>query len=46
MIERNAKQAEVPDVCTVLLNERGTAPGMLFKKEGKYLFRYRAYRMR
>jgi nicotinamide-nucleotide amidase len=34
MIERNIKQAEVPDVCTVLLNERGTAPGMLFKKEG------------
>lgn len=33
MIERNAKQAEVPDVCTVLLNQRGTAPGMLFKKE-------------
>jgi len=35
MIERNAKQAEVPDVCTVLRNERGTAPGMLFKKEDK-----------
>ena len=35
MIERNTKQAEVPDVCTVLKNERGTAPGMLFKKEGK-----------
>ncbi|MES2003571.1 MAG: competence/damage-inducible protein A [Bacteroidota bacterium] len=34
MIERNAKQAEVPDVCEVLLNERGTAPGMLFKKRG------------
>jgi nicotinamide-nucleotide amidase len=35
MIERNIKQAEVPDVCTVLLNERGTAPGMLFEKDGK-----------
>jgi nicotinamide-nucleotide amidase len=35
MTERNAKQAEVPDVCTVLKNERGTAPGMLFKKDGK-----------
>ena len=35
MIERNAKQAEVPDNCTVLLNERGTAPGMLFKRDGK-----------
>jgi nicotinamide-nucleotide amidase len=35
MLERNLKQAEVPDVCTVLHNARGTAPGMLFKKEGK-----------
>ncbi|HQV54198.1 MAG TPA: nicotinamide-nucleotide amidohydrolase family protein [Chitinophagaceae bacterium] len=30
MLERNMKQAEVPDVCTVLHNKRGTAPGMLF----------------
>lgn len=30
MLERNLKQAEVPDVCTVLHNARGTAPGMLF----------------
>ena len=35
IIDRNLKQAEVPDVCTVLQNKRGTAPGMLFKKEGK-----------
>lgn len=35
MIERNAKQAEVPDVCTVLMNARGTAPGMLFRKDGR-----------
>ncbi|MBG9377759.1 CinA family nicotinamide mononucleotide deamidase-related protein [Panacibacter sp. DH6] len=35
MLERNKKQAEVPDVCTVLKNERGTAPGMLFEKDGK-----------
>ena len=35
MIERNLKQAEVPDVCTVLPNKRGTAPGMLFNKAGK-----------
>jgi nicotinamide-nucleotide amidase len=34
MIERNRKQAEVPDTCTVLKNARGTAPGMLFKKDG------------
>jgi nicotinamide-nucleotide amidase len=32
---RNIKQAEVPDVCTVLQNKRGTAPGMLFNKAGK-----------
>ncbi len=32
MIERNAKQAEVPDVCKVLHNRRGTAPGMWFEK--------------
>jgi nicotinamide-nucleotide amidase len=32
LLERNMKQAEVPDVCTVLHNARGTAPGMLFKK--------------
>src|SRR6185503_18143297 len=35
MLERNLKQAEVPDTCTVLHNARGTAPGMLFKKNGK-----------
>ncbi|MCY7360546.1 MAG: competence/damage-inducible protein A, partial [Ignavibacteria bacterium] len=37
MIERNAKQAEVPDNCTVLKNEKGTAPGMLFKMEKKII---------
>ncbi len=35
MLEVNVKQAEVPDVCTVLRNEKGTAPGMLFEKNGK-----------
>ena len=35
MLERNLKQAEVPNVCTVLMNERGTAPGMWFEKKGK-----------
>lgn len=34
MIERNRKQAEVPDVCEVLFNKTGTAPGMLFEKNG------------
>ena len=35
MLERNLKQAEVPDVCTILHNSRGTAPGMLFRKDGR-----------
>jgi nicotinamide-nucleotide amidase len=35
MLERNLKQAEVPDNCMVLMNERGTAPGMWFEKDNK-----------
>src|SRR5436190_11886770 len=35
LLERNRKQAEVPDTCTVLMNEKGTAPGMWFRKDGK-----------
>src|SRR5437762_11959812 len=35
LLERTLKQAEVPDVCTVVMNERGTAPGMWFEKEKK-----------
>ena len=31
--EVNLKQAEVPDVCEVIQNKRGSAPGMLFRKE-------------
>jgi len=38
MIDRNRKQAEVPDVCTVLRNDVGTAPGMMFEKNGKLFF--------
>ena len=34
-LDRNLKQAEVPDVCTVLHNANGTAPGMWFEKDGK-----------
>ncbi len=33
--ERNIRQAEVPDSCTVIPNKRGTAPGMWFEKDGK-----------
>jgi nicotinamide-nucleotide amidase len=35
MLEVNLKQAEVPDVCTVLHNARGTAPGMWFETNSK-----------
>lgn len=35
LLERNIKQAEVPSKCTVIENERGTAPGMWFEKNGK-----------
>lgn len=34
-LERNLKQAEVPDNCIVLHNQFGTAPGMWFNKEDK-----------
>ncbi|WP_118972752.1 competence/damage-inducible protein A [Taibaiella koreensis] len=33
-LERNLKQAEVPENCQVLFNRLGTAPGMWFEKEG------------
>lgn len=36
-IERNMKQAEVPDNCTVLFNKMGTAPGMWFDKNDKVI---------
>jgi len=35
LLDSNRKQAEVPDVCTVLKNEIGTAPAMLFQKNEK-----------
>lgn len=36
--EANQGQAMVPDVCHILPNKRGTAPGMLFEKEGTLVF--------
>jgi len=33
LLERNLKQAEVPDNCIVIQNKRGTAPGMLFERD-------------
>lgn len=35
LIDRNLKQAEVPDTCTAFFNKRGSAPGMLFHKNEK-----------
>ena len=35
LLERNLKQAEVPDTCQVFQNKRGTAPGMWFEKDEK-----------
>ena len=32
LLDRNLKQAEVPDNCKVLINKSGTAPGMWFEK--------------
>lgn len=37
-LQRNIQQANVPDSCTVLKNPFGTAPGMLFEKNGKLYF--------
>ena len=34
-VERNKFQAEVPENCEVLFNQKGTAPGMLFRHEGR-----------
>jgi nicotinamide-nucleotide amidase len=36
--ERNYKQAEVPDTCKVLINKSGTAPGMVFEKNNRFIF--------
>jgi nicotinamide-nucleotide amidase len=35
MNDNNRRQALVPDNCTVLANRAGTAPGMLFNRDGK-----------
>ncbi|MNK17128.1 Nicotinamide-nucleotide amidohydrolase PncC [compost metagenome] len=37
MIEANIKQAEVPDGCTVTMNQHGTAPCMWFENDGKII---------
>jgi nicotinamide-nucleotide amidase len=36
-LERNLKQAEVPDNCSVLFNNMGTAPGMWFEQHDKVI---------
>lgn len=37
ILTRNLKQAEVPNNCEVLFNTRGTAPGMLFRKNDVFI---------
>jgi len=37
-ISINEAQAMVPEICKVLFNQLGTAPGMLFEKDGKLFF--------
>lgn len=34
MLEVNRQQADVPEVCEVIINQNGTAPGMWFEKDG------------
>ena len=46
MIESNTRQADVPEVCQVLINNHGTAPGMWFEKEGSILISLPGYHMR
>ena len=35
ILESNLRQAEVPDICEVIHNKRGSAPGMIFRREAK-----------
>ncbi len=37
VLEVNIKQAELPDTSTLLFNKVGTAPGMLFEKDGRLI---------
>ncbi len=37
LFEINKIQAELPEISETLFNSQGTAPGMLFQKNGKYL---------
>lgn len=37
LLERNLRQAEVPDNCTIIPNSLGTAPGMLFEQNDKII---------
>jgi len=38
LIQSNIDQALVPRTCTVIPNKHGTAPGMMFEKQGKFFF--------
>ncbi len=38
LTERNRSQADLPSKCKPLENRVGTAPGMMFEKDGKYVY--------
>ena len=38
LLEANYNQAMIPDKCKPMLNDRGTAPGMIFEKNKKLFF--------
>ncbi|MDA3844475.1 MAG: competence/damage-inducible protein A [Candidatus Kapabacteria bacterium] len=38
MTDRNMRQAQVPSKCISLENSAGAAPGIMFEKDGSYLF--------
>lgn len=38
LLQTNIDQALVPRNCTVIPNKHGTAPGMMFERNGKYFF--------
>lgn len=38
LLEVNYNQAMIPDVCKPMLNDRGTAPGMIFEKNKRLYF--------
>ncbi|NLL67957.1 MAG: competence/damage-inducible protein A [Clostridiaceae bacterium] len=40
MMENNTKQADMPEGCTIIPNNNGTAPGCLIEKDGKIIIMF------